>query len=113
MAQQVVYTDDMTGDPGAEPVRFSIDGTSYVIDLADKNSKKLRDFLAPYIAHATVEKTPPAAPPRSRNGGAYGYNPAQVRKWWMDNEKKAGEAFVAKGRVPTPVVEAWEAAGRP
>jgi hypothetical protein len=114
MAQSVVYTDDIDGSANAEPVRFGCDGVSYVIDLGEKNAKKLRDFLAPFIAAAEVERAAtPESRTRSKSEGAYGFKPAQVRKWWRANEKAAGEEFVAKGRVPQTVVDKWTAAGRP
>jgi hypothetical protein len=112
MAQSIVYTDDLSGDAGAEPVSFAIDGTSYTIDLAEKNAKKLRDFLAQFVAVATVVEKAPANRARPKSGGAYDYDPVVVRDWWKDNEKRAGQAFSQKGRVPTAVVDAWKASGR-
>jgi Lsr2 len=43
----VPYVDDMTGEPIKDvkggPVSFALEGTSYTIDLTDKNAKTLRD----------------------------------------------------------------------
>ena len=54
MAQKVhiVLVDDLDGSEATESVSFGLDGTSYEIDLNDKNAAKLRDTLAGYIGHA-------------------------------------------------------------
>ena len=48
MAQRVniVLVDDIDGSDATETVSFGLDGTSYEIDLNDKNAAKLRDALA-------------------------------------------------------------------
>lgn len=114
MAQTIVYTDDLNDEPGAEPVHFAIDGTAYVIDLADKNAERLRSFLAEFVSVARVE-TAGAEPPRrarGKQGGAFGYNPATVREWWKGNEESAGRAYNDKGRIPETVVDAWQSRRR-
>jgi hypothetical protein len=54
MAQKVniVLVDDLDGSEATESVSFGLDGTSYEIDLNDKNAAQLRDALAPYVGHA-------------------------------------------------------------
>ena len=54
MAQKVniVLIDDIDESPAAETVSFALDGKDYVIDLNEKNAKRLRDALAPFVAHA-------------------------------------------------------------
>ena len=54
MAQKVhiVLEDDLDGSDATETVTFGLDGTTYEIDLNDKNAGKLRDALAPYVGHA-------------------------------------------------------------
>ena len=54
MAQKVniVLVDDLDGSEAAETVSFGLDGTSYEIDLNDKNARGLRDALASYVGHA-------------------------------------------------------------
>lgn len=52
MAQhvQVHLVDDLTGGDAHETVRFSLDGTSYEIDLTQENADALRAALAGYVA---------------------------------------------------------------
>jgi hypothetical protein len=72
MAREVVYTDDLDGTHGAEPVRFTWDSVEWEIDLAEANKKKLADALAPYLekAHpANVAQAKATAPRRTRAGG--------------------------------------------
>ena len=54
MAQKVniVLVDDIDGSDATETVSFGLDGTSYEIDLNDKNASALRDALAGYVGHA-------------------------------------------------------------
>ena len=49
MAREIVYTDDITGDPGAEPVKFGWDEVWFEIDLTEGSKTKLEEFLMPYI----------------------------------------------------------------
>ena len=54
MAQKVhiVLVDDLDGSEATESVSFALDGTSYEIDLNEKNAAKLRDPLSGYVGHA-------------------------------------------------------------
>ena len=54
MAQRVniVLVDDIDGSDATETIAFGLDGSSYEIDLNDKNAAKLRDALAGYVGHA-------------------------------------------------------------
>ena len=69
MAQKVhiVLVDDLDGTEATETVSFGLDGTSYEIDLNDKNAAALRDALAGYVGHARkVSGARRGAPQRSR-----------------------------------------------
>jgi hypothetical protein len=63
MAQkvQVLLVDDLDGGEATETVAFSLDGTTYEIDLSSDNAGKLRKEFAPYVDHA-----------RKASGGATG-----------------------------------------
>ena len=54
MAQKVniVLVDDLDGSEASQTVSFGLDGTTYEIDLGDKNAAALREALAGYIGHA-------------------------------------------------------------
>jgi hypothetical protein len=55
MARQVITTliDDLDGKKADRTVEFSLDGTTYSIDLSEANAGKLRKVLDPYIAAGT------------------------------------------------------------
>jgi hypothetical protein len=48
----IILTDDLDGTDGAETVQFSVDGTSYEIELAPKNRARFDKALAPYLESA-------------------------------------------------------------
>jgi hypothetical protein len=107
MAQELVVKDDLSGELNAEPVQFAIDGAEYEIDLADKNSARLREFLAEFIAAARPVGS--AAPVRRRHAPAFDFDPIEVRAWWKKNPAGLPQ-WRAKGKVPGVVVDAWRAA---
>ena len=41
--------DDFDGKPADETVQFGLDGVSYEIDLSEKNAKKMREGLQPWV----------------------------------------------------------------
>ena len=50
---QVILSDDLDENLSAdETVSFSLDGTSYEIDLADKNAKEMREVFSRYVSAA-------------------------------------------------------------
>jgi len=54
MAQKVIVSlvDDLDGKKADETVDFTLDGTSYQIDLSSKNATKLRGAFTSYIEAA-------------------------------------------------------------
>jgi hypothetical protein len=46
---QVSLVDDVDGSVASSTVGFSLDGKTYELDLSDKNAKKLRDAVAPFV----------------------------------------------------------------
>jgi hypothetical protein len=107
MAQKVniILVDDIDGSEAAEAVSFALDGKEYAIDLNAKNAQKLRDALAPYVAHARRESG------RSRRGRSTpaargGSTAAEIRAWARDNGYKVPD----RGRVAADVKAAYEKA---
>ncbi len=106
---QVILTDDLDGNEADETVSFALDGTSYEIDLSAKNSKAMRDALASYVGHARR-----ATKTRRSGAAASGRNPATtdraqtqaIRDWARRN----GHQVSDRGRIPTAVLEAFNAA---
>jgi hypothetical protein len=72
MAREVVYTDDLDGTHGAEPVQFAWDGVTWEIDLAEASRKKLQDALQPYLdkAHPANVAQAKSAPARTRRAAS-------------------------------------------
>lgn len=96
--------DDLDGTTAIETVRFALDGTSYEIDLSEKNAAALRAAVAPYTSRATTAghqqrtRTALASTGDSRN--------AEIRAW----AAAQGTALPARGRIPAAVVQAFDAA---
>ena len=107
MAQKVhiVLVDDLDGSEATESVSFGLDGTSYEIDLNDKNAAKLRDTLAGYIGHA---RKVGAASRRGRKTAASSSGPSarEIRDWARSN----GFDVPDRGRVSAEVRQAFDAA---
>lgn len=106
MAQRVniVLVDDIDGSEAAETVAFGLDGTSYEIDLNDKNAAKLRDALANYVGHA--RKVGGARRGRAATKSTGGASAKDVRDWARANGHKVPD----RGRIPADVREAYDAA---
>jgi Lsr2 len=109
MAQKtvVMLEDDIDGGPADETVSFSLDGTSYEIDLNSTNAAKLRDSFASWVGAARKAGRgagPARRSTRPRRGG--NDRVAEIRAWAKSNGIKVSE----RGRVSADVVATWEAA---
>lgn len=116
MARRIVFMDDLEeGDVEADAgtITFSLEGTSYEIDLSQRNAAKLRGVLGPFIDHA--RRAGRAAAPKSTGGskaGGSGYAPDQlqaIREWARRN----GHNVSDKGRIPNDILLAFEQAQTP
>jgi hypothetical protein len=107
MAQKVniVLVDDIDGSEATETVSFGLDGTTYEIDLNDKNAAKLRDVLASYVGHG---RKVGSAPRRGRRSAAASNGPSakEIRDWARSN----GFDVPDRGRVSAEVREAYDKA---
>lgn len=106
MAQKVhiVLIDDIDQSDAEETVSFGLDGKDYAIDLNSKNAGKLRDALAPYVAHARPVSGRSGR--RTTTKAAAGAAPSEIRAWARDN----GFDVPERGRVSAEVREAYAAA---
>jgi hypothetical protein len=107
MAQKVhiVLEDDLDGSDATQTVSFALDGTSYEIDLNDKNAAGLRDAMATYVGHAR-KVTGSRRGRRSSASSASGHSAKEIREWARSNGHKVPE----RGRIPSEVREAFDAA---
>jgi hypothetical protein len=112
---QVILSDDLDENLSAdETVAFSLDGTSYEIDLADKNAKEMRDVFSRYVSAARKVGRGSRA-----SGGGTGGSRGRSTGGRMDREqagairewaRKNGHSVSDRGRIPASVVDAYEAA---
>lgn len=111
MAQkvQIILEDDIDGGKADETVRFSLDGSSYEIDLSTANAEKLRGALAEFISagrKATASRTGSVQRARAASSGARNSDSAKIRQWARDN----GYNVNARGRIQQEVQEAYHRA---
>ena len=107
MAQKVhiVLEDDLDGSDASQTVTFGLDGTSYEIDLNDKNAAALRDALATYVGHGR-KVSGSRRGRRSSASSTTGHSAKEIRDWARSNGHKVPE----RGRIPGDVREAFESA---
>ena len=112
MAQRVLtqFVDDLDGTEltkrSGQTVNFGLDGKTYEIDLSNRNAKRLREVLHPYINSG--RRVTGRRGRRSRRGGTR-RDPAQtqhIREWAQAHGYEVSE----RGRIPAAVVEAYDAA---
>lgn len=123
MAQkvQVILVDDLDGGDAEETVSFSLDGVNYEIDLSTDNATAMREALAAYVASArrvsgritggrggggASRARRSSGGGESTGGGRRGGKTAEMREWARANGYPVNE----RGRIPGPVVEAYEKA---
>ncbi len=110
MAQkvQVILVDDIDGGAAVETVAFSLDGTSYEIDLSSKNAAKLRDTFGSYVgaARKVGGRSARRASGGRRSSKAAATDTAAIRAWARANKVPVNE----RGRISAEVVAKYEAA---
>lgn len=104
---QTLLIDDLEGGEAKETVFFAIDGTSYEIDLNDKNARNLREALTPFVSSARRAE---GTSGRGRKRGAP-QRPArdkssEIRAW----AKAHGLNVSERGRIASHIVAQYEAA---
>src|SRR5918996_46542 len=119
MAQRTIVqlVSDLSGDEmqagEGRTVEFSVDGTSYTIDLTDKEAAGFDKALAMYIQHASKTSGGGAASGRkrsssgSRSGSGRSKDElANIRAWAQANGHKVSE----RGRIKQDILDAYHAA---
>ncbi|WP_314424237.1 Lsr2 family protein [uncultured Microbacterium sp.] len=114
MARRIVHqlVDDIDGSilevGDGETVHFSLNGTSYEIDLSADHAEELRKAFEPYISAGRRAGSSSAARSAATTRKRPARNPevAAIRAWANDN----GYTLSERGRIPAPVVEAYNAA---
>ncbi len=108
MAQKVsiVLVDDLDESEATETVSFGLDGTTYEIDLNDKNAAKLREVLSGYIGHGRKVGAASRRGRKASAASAGGPSAREIRDWARSN----GYDVPDRGRVSADVRAAFEAA---
>ncbi|MEE6388337.1 MULTISPECIES: Lsr2 family protein [Microbacterium] len=119
MARRIVHqlVDDIDGtvlEVGeGETVHFSLNGTSYEIDLNPEHAEELRQALEPYItagrragSGASTGGGRSSSSSSSRKRPSRNPEVAAIRAWAKEN----GYTLSERGRVPAPILDAYRAA---
>lgn len=112
MAQRTVVTvtDDIDGSEASETVVFSLDGSSYEIDLNEAHAEDLREVLAPYVGAARRTAGTTGRPGRRGATASIGsgavVDATAVRAWAEAN----GVPVSPRGRIKADVVEQYRSA---
>ena len=112
MAQkvQVLLVDDLDGGEAEETVSFAVDGSSYEIDLSQKNAEELRDAFAKYVGAARKAGRSSgsggrsSSAGRSRGGTAMDRDQAAAIRSWA---KKQGLKVSDRGRIPASIIDQY------
>ena len=94
----------------AETISFGLNGTSYEIDLSPADATALRASLAQWVEHAhPVSRPTPRRGQRNRRTtrSAVRAHPATTIRHWA---RTHGYPVSDRGRLPTTVVQAYQAA---
>jgi hypothetical protein len=111
----IVLEDDLSGDVleqgRGETIAFALDGQSYEIDLSEENSAQLRADLSRYVDAGRKTSAPRGGSQGRRaaassSAGAGRKDTGDIRAWAREN----GHEVSGRGRIPSSVVEAYDAA---
>jgi hypothetical protein len=132
MASRNIIVDDLDGTEGAETIRFGLDGSEFVIDLAPENHEKLRKALEPFVASARrdglagqVRRSTRPSTAKVKKTASVSAEPEQqpvaavvtpltssgrpgIREWANSHGYSVG----ARGRIPSEIQSAYLAAMR-
>ncbi|HWL35296.1 MAG TPA: Lsr2 family protein [Frankiaceae bacterium] len=110
MAQktQVLLTCDLEDGekPASQTIGFSVEGSTYEIDLCDKHAKQFREAMASFIASGRRGSQAGARRRRSSGGGDR-QRTQEIRAW----ARKKGIKVSERGRLSSDVVAKYEASG--
>jgi len=99
----VELTDDLDGSRADRTVTFGLEGTTYELDLNQKNARAFEKALAPYVAKARRVKARTAK--GARPGTGRRSDLAEIRAW----AKKNGHQVSDRGRIAGSIVDAFDA----
>ena len=100
----VHVTDDINGDADAETYTFSLNGTSYEIDLGTRSAEKLQKALAPFIDKATKVSGRKTSTSKASAGGKR-IDLADARAWLQSQ----GHEVADRGRISAELLAIYDA----
>lgn len=107
MAIKQVVIDDMSGEEGASTRSFSVNGTTYEVDLTDSNAAKLEMALDPFIAIARKKGSAPKRYPKTRVADpSSSTDLGAIRQWAASRGMRVSD----RGRIPRDVVDRFNEA---
>lgn len=96
----VQYSDDFDGTPLNEDevrvIRFSVDGTDYLLDVSESNAGRFYEAIAPFIAKAHTQPVDVMA----------SISASEIRLW----AKEQGYEVASRGKIPAELIEDYRAA---
>ncbi|WP_350351927.1 Lsr2 family protein [Microbacterium sp. A8/3-1] len=106
---KVVITEDLTGEEidamDLVEVHLAHNGQDFVLDLNEKNAKKLADLLEPYKAAGTrIQRS--GSSKKTSTGKADKEDLDAIRTWARSNGHKVAD----RGRIAQPIKDAYYAA---
>ena len=114
MAREVIekLVDDLDGSVATETVSFTLDATSYEIDLSKKNAAAFRKVFDRYVkaarrSSAAGGRRRKAAPSTNGSKPKREFDIIQLREWAGANDV----TVPARGRIPQAVVDQYKRAG--
>ena len=102
MARRTVVVDDIDGSEDARAVTFSVDNSTWRIDLSEENRQRLREALDEFIESAV--KVSGRRAPRAALESAPAVDLADVRTWARENGYEVSD----RGRIPKEIMKAYE-----
>lgn len=109
----ILLTDDLSTDetPADETITFALDGTSYEIDLSNKNATAMREALSRYVGAARRAGKQASSSHTTRRATSGGRGNAdrqrtQEIRAWAEAAGLMPEG--RKGRIPNGIVEQYE-----
>jgi hypothetical protein len=101
----VAVEDDIDGGPAEHTLQFRLGTAEYEIDLNAKNARRFRKQMAPFIDHARKAARGQRRPARPASVRQHS---ASIRAWAKEN----GIAVSDRGRIPSSLIEQYEAAAK-
>lgn len=106
MAQKVniVLVDDLDGSEADETLSFALDGTTYEIDLNDRNATALREALSGYVGHARRVSSGGRRGRKGAGPSSTNSHTKAVREWARNHGLEVNE----RGRISADVQKAYD-----